>query len=106
MAKACKDGHTRRIVRRCLPPLKGRKGQGKGRVSSRRGMGKGGAPCKYGYSGDGKCRRAKKGERAMIRGGSAKMLQSVIRGFLGRRKAQRKADSGEVTFRGRSGNQG
>ena len=61
-----KEGYRRKSITRwtCVPPLKGRKGQGKGRISSLRGVGKSGAPCKHGVSKkSGKCRTPKQGRR-------------------------------------------
>ena len=109
MVRACKEGNPRRLVWRCLPPLKGRKGQGKGRVSSSRGKGKNGAPCKHGVSkGSGKCRTPSQGRRH-------KMMKSVLKTnpkiALRAAKAARRArraerNSGEVSFKGSSANQG
>jgi hypothetical protein len=49
---------------RCVPLKKGRKGQGKGRVTGRAGIGKKGAACKWGVSRKtGYCRTPKAGRR-------------------------------------------
>ena len=55
MPRVCGEGKERRM--RCVPLKKGRKGQGKGRVTGRVGIGKGpGGACLWGVSRTGKCR--------------------------------------------------
>ena len=105
MVKACKEGHTRRFVYRCLAPLKGRKGQGKGRISSRRGVN-----CKYGLSkSTGRCRtkqRHMQNKRTKI---NAKYIRK--KGFVipegvkrpPRNRLSKPAYNGDVTFRNRGG---
>ena len=74
-----KAGWKRKSITRwtCVPPLKGRKGQGKGRVSSTRGLN-----CKYGVRATGFCRTKQRFMQNKRAGAAKRLAAKYPRAYL------------------------